>query len=247
MRRILLLAGTGDARRIAQDLSDLPLIASLAGATASPAEYPCDLRTGGFGGAEAMADWLRANDVAAIIDATHPFAAQISANAVSAAAATNTPITRIHRPPWERAQNETWIDVPTIDAAAKALPLGARAFLATGRGSQDAFVARDDIWCALRLIDPPKTIYPGNGEYVVSRPPFDEASERALFKLLGVTHLVVKNAGGAAARTKLAAAASLNIPIIIVSRPDEPKAAPAIDRENLREWLAEVGAPSNAE
>ena len=242
MTRILLLAGTGDARRIAKDLSDLPIIASLAGATASPADYPCDLRTGGFGGAAAMAQWIETNEITAIIDATHPFAAQISANAVTAAKATSTPITRIHRPPWDQEAGETWITVPTVEAAAKALPRGARAFLATGRGSQDAFTARHDIWCALRLIDPPTSIYPGNGEYVVSRPPFDVASETALFSLLNISHLVVKNAGGAAARTKLTAAAKLNIPIFIVSRPDEPNAAQAIPKEGLRDWLSQVGA-----
>ena len=242
MSRILLLAGTGDARRIAKDLSDLPIIASLSGATASPEDYPCELRTGGFGGAGAMADWLEANNVSAIIDATHPFATQISANAVKAAKAANTPITRIHRPAWKRHSDETWVNVPSVEAAAKALPSGARAFLATGRGSQDAFVARRDVWCALRLIDPPKTTYPGNGEYIVSRPPFDEPSEIALFKLLRITHLVVKNAGGAAARTKLTAAAKLNIPIIIVSRPDEPDAAPALPHAALRNWLREIGA-----
>ena len=242
MKRILLLAGTGDARRIAKDLSDLPIIASLAGATASPADYPCDLRTGGFGGAEAMAQWIETNEITAIIDATHPFAAQISANAVTAAKATNRPITRIHRPPWDQEAGETWITVPDVASAAKALPRGARAFLATGRGSQDEFTARHDIWCALRLIDPPKSIYPGNGEYVVSRPPFDVASETALFSLLNISHLVVKNAGGVAARTKLTAAARLNIPIIIVSRPEEPNAAPAIPREDLRDWLSQVDA-----
>ncbi len=242
MSRILLLAGTGDARRIARDLSDLPIIASLAGATTAPAEYPCDLRTGGFGGAEAMALWIKANNIAAIIDATHPFAAQISANAVAAANATDTPITRILRPPWEQEPGETWIKVPTVGAAARALPEGARAFLATGRGSQDAFTARRDIWCALRLIDPPKSIYPGNGEYIVSRPPFDVASETALFSRLSISHLVVKNAGGAAARTKLTAAAKLNIPIIIVSRPEESNAASEIAQEDLREWLDRIGA-----
>lgn len=242
MKRILLLAGTGDARRIAKDLSDLPVIASLSGATASPEAYPCDLRTGGFGGAEAMADWLRDNRISAIIDATHPFATQISANALKAATAANTPITRIHRPPWEQEVGETWIKVPSVETAAKALPPGARAFLATGRGSQAVFVARQDIWCALRLIDPPTTTYPGNGEYVVSRPPFDKPSEIALFKLLGITHLVVKNAGGAAARTKLTAAGKLDIPIIIVERPEEPNAASAIPADALRTWLKSVGA-----
>ncbi len=242
MSRILLLAGTGDARRIARELCDLPIIASLSGATASPQDYPCDLRTGGFGGAKAMAKWLRGNDITAIIDATHPFATQISANAVAAAQATDTPITRISRPPWEQAPDETWIDVPTVEAAAKALPAGARAFLATGRGSQDAFVARRDIWCALRLIDPPKITYPGNGEYIVSRPPFDAASETTLFQLLNITHLVVKNAGGAAARTKLTAAAKLNIPIVIVSRPDEANAASAIAPDQVRAWLKTVNA-----
>lgn len=242
MKRILLLAGTGDARRIAKDLSDLPIIASLSGAAASPEEYSCDLRTGGFGGAEAMADWLRDNRISAVIDATHPFAAQISANALKAATATGTPITRIHRPPWRQETGETWIKVPSVEAAATVLPPGARAFVATGRGSQDVFVARRDVWCALRLIDPPKTTYPGNGEYVVSPPPFDTPSEMALFTLLGVTHLVVKNAGGAAARTKLTAAAKLGLPIIIVSRPEEPGAATAISADDLRNWLKTVGA-----
>lgn len=242
MNRILLLAGTGDARRIAKDLGDLPVIASLSGATASPEDYPCDLRTGGFGGADAMARWIGDNGISAIIDATHPFATQISANAVAAAKAAGVPITRIQRPAWKQRPDETWIKVATVEAAAKALPSGARAFLATGRGSQDAFTARRDIWCALRLIDPPKTAYPGNGEYIVSRPPFDQPSEIALFKLLGITHLVVKNAGGAAARTKLTAAAKLNIPIIIVSRPEERNAAPAIPREDVRAWLQSTGA-----
>lgn len=240
MSRTLLLAGTGDARRIAKDLSDLPIIASLSGATAAPAEYPCDLRTGGFGGAKAMATWLIDNDIAAVIDATHPFATQISANAVAATNSTNTPITRIVRPAWMQAPGEKWIKVPTVEAAAKALPAGARAFLATGRGSQDAFIARRNVWCALRMIDQPKTTYPGNGEYIVSRPPFDEHSEIALFKLLGITHLVVKNAGGAAARTKLTAAGKLNIPIIIVSRPEETNAASAIARDDLRKWLQAI-------
>ncbi len=244
MKRILLLAGTGDARRVAADLNDLPIIASLSGSTASPEAYPCELRTGGFGGAKAMAEWLRNHQIGAIIDATHPFAAQISANAVVAAKAAGVSLTRIERPPWTPEAYETWINVPGIDAAAKALPKGARAFLATGRGSQGAFVARQDIWCALRLIDPPETQYPGNGEYVVSRPPFDETSEKALFSALKISHLVVKNAGGAAARTKLNAAGKLGIPIIVVERPYEPDAASAIPISQLRAWLKVADAAS---
>ena len=240
MKRILLLAGTGEARRIAAALSDLPVVASLAGSTASPQDYPCEVQTGGFGGAKAMADWLSDHQIGAVIDATHPFAARISANAVVAAEAAGVPLTRVDRPPWTSEPYETWINVPDIEAAAAALPTGARAFLATGRGSQAAFIARRDVWCALRLIDPPDTPYPGNGEYVVSRPPFDEAAEKALFERLRITHLVVKNAGGAAARTKLNAAGRLGVPIIVVARPDEPDAAPAIPESQLRTWLSAI-------
>lgn len=223
MARVLLLAGTGHARRLAADLiaAGHDVTASLAGATKDPAAYPCPSRVGGFGGPTGLASHLQATDPDALIDATHPFAAQISDNARKAAAITGTTLLRLARPEWKPEQGEKWQSVATLEAAAAALPPGARAFLATGRKSLSAFQHRSDIWCALRQVDPPKAPFPGNGKFIIARPPFDTASETKLFASLVITHLVAKNAGGTEARTKLTAAATLGIPIIMVQRPDE--------------------------
>ncbi len=233
---ILLLGGTGHARRLAATLADVvPLIASLSGATKSPKAYPCETRVGGFGGAKAMGDWLTDHDIAAIIDATHPFATQISANACAAASATNTPIISLHRPPWTPNKGDDWHIFSDLESAVAALPRGARAFYATGRGGQDTIRKRADVWSALRVIDDPKSVFPGNGEYIVSRPPFDIAAEKALFSLLNITHLVAKNAGGVAARAKLDAAAALGKPVFLIDRP-EAKLAPALAARDIPEW-----------
>ncbi|MEM7268700.1 MAG: cobalt-precorrin-6A reductase [Pseudomonadota bacterium] len=239
MSRILLLGGTGDARRLAARLSDWPVIASLAGATTDPAAYACKTRLGGFGGAEAMADWLRANKIAAIIDATHPYATTISANAVSASRETQTPLIRVDRPPWRPEPGETWIDVASAEEAAGALPSGTRAFLATGRTTQAAFTARGDVWIALRTVDP-QGEFPGNGAYIAARPPFEVEDEVRLFTELGITHLVVKNAGGTAARTKLTAASRLGLPIVIIARPSEDDIADLAPPHQIEDWLRKV-------
>ncbi len=222
MATVLLLGGTGDARRLAIDLvaAGHMVTASLAGATAAPAPYPCPTRIGGFGGVAGLAAYLRHHRPDALIDATHPYAAQISRNACAAARDTGVPLLRLSRPVWTRQPPEVWTEVPDMAAAAAALPTGARAFLATGRQSLSAFLTRTDIWIALRQVDPPAAAFPGTGQYVLARPPFDEAAERALFTDLRITHLVAKNAGGEAARTKLTAAAALHIPITMVARPD---------------------------
>lgn len=238
---ILLLGGTGAARRLAQDLtawlpSELPLIASLSGATKSPEVYPCETRTGGFGGRDAMADWIRRHDVRAVIDATHPYAARISANAVHAAKTTGVPIVTLDRPPWSPRSDDDWRAHPDLATAVEALPTGARAFFATGRGGVDIIKERTDIWSALRVVDDPKARFPGNGEYIVARPPFDVDAEKALFTLLAITHVVAKNAGDDAARTKLDAAAALGLPVFMIERPDGPR-APALPADRVLAWL----------
>lgn len=244
---ILLLGGTGGARRLAETLAPtIPLIASLSGATKSPKAYPCEVRIGGFGGAEAMADWLTTNNIAAIIDATHPYAAQISANALAAAETTNIPIVTLDRPPWRPRESDDWHHYANIESAVSAIPTGARAFFATGRGGLDVIKKRTDVWSALRVIDDPKATFPGNGEFVTSRPPFDVEAEKALFALLGITHIVAKNAGGTAARAKLDAAAALGKPVFLIERPQGP-AAHALPLEAIPAWAkAQVKAFSAA-
>jgi precorrin-6A/cobalt-precorrin-6A reductase len=232
MKRLLILGGTSDARvlagLVAQDDRFEPVL-SLAGRTAQPLEQGVPTRSGGFGGIDGLADYLTATGTDLMIDATHPYAHQMSRHAQAAARAASVPCLHLCRPPWSKTADENWLNVPDISSAVAALPTGARAFTATGRGSLSAFVLRTDIYTLLRVIDPPTEPYAGNGEYIVARPPFSVEAEVAELRRHRATHLVVKNAGGAAARTKLTAAAQLGLPIVIVARSDLPEGTEIVE------------------
>ena len=162
----------------------------------------------------------------------------MSANAAVAADQTNTPRMCIQRPLWQRETPEEWIEVADIASAVDALPAGARAFTATGRGSMDDFLRRDDIYTCLRVIDPSDDPYPGQGEFVVARPPFSVKAEEKVLKHHRATHLVVKNSGGGPGRTKLTAAGQLGLPIVIVERMPLPKGSQIVeDADAALHWV----------
>jgi len=239
--RILLLAGTAEARALAERLSALPglgVTASLAGVTAEPLPIAAETRRGGFGGADGLARYLRQNAVAAVIDATHPFAAQMAANAAAACVATGTPRLKVLRPPWQPRPG--WQVVADLDAAAAALPPGARVLLTTGRKEIAPFAARADVSFLLRVIEPVADL-PPHIRQLVARPPFALANEIALMQAESATHLVSKNAGGPG-RAKLDAAARLAIPVLMVARPDPPPGPVAATVEAAVAWVAETVA-----
>ena len=225
--KLLLLGGTGDARRIATDLvktGDFDVIASLAGVTRDPSSYPCATRAGGFGGPDGLAGFLRNQQIDLMIDATHPFAAQMSQHTVVASATTGCPVLRIERSSWtERLRREAGWSGPqhaTFEAAANDLPSGAHAFLAVGRKELAAFADRTDVVRYARTIEKlPTSLLNAGLHSIVARPPFSEADERALFSQLAITHLVTKDAGGDLGWTKLRAAIALDITISLVTRP----------------------------
>ena len=241
MMRLLLLAGTAEARQCAAQLADLPgviVTASFAGATRVPADLGVPTRVGGFGGVDGLRNYLITSEIDAVIDATHPFATQITHNATLAVSGLDVPLLHIDRPAWEPRPPELWISVPDIASAVEALPRGARVFTATGRGSLDYFLARDDIYTCLRVMEDQSDTYPGNGEFVVARPPFSVDAEVAVLKHHAATHLLVKNAGGAAGRTKLTAAGKLFLPIIVVDRQPLPDGAMSVSSaEAALSWL----------
>jgi precorrin-6A/cobalt-precorrin-6A reductase len=219
--QILLLAGTAEARALAQRLADLPnlkVTASLAGVTTEPAPIAAQTRRGGFGGAAGLADYLTSHAIAAVIDATHPFAAQMATNAALACTATAIPRLRLIRPPWEPVGD--WHSFPDLAAAAAALPAHAHALLATGRKDTAPFAERPDVRCLLRTIEPVRNL-PPHITQLTARPPFALDDELALIRTRAITHLVSKNAGGPG-RAKLDAAARLAIPILMVERPTPP-------------------------
>ncbi|WP_296417465.1 cobalt-precorrin-6A reductase [Pseudooctadecabacter sp.] len=219
---LLLLAGTGEAKRIAWGLADsgLRVLASLAGATRSPEPLPVPTRIGGFGGEDGFREVLAAENIRAVLDATHPFADRISDRTARICAQLGLPYAQLVRPAWTPQDGDDWTQITTPEDAAPHVPMGATVFLATGRQTVARFRALEGRRILVRVIDPPSAPLPfEGGEFVIGRPPFSVASEVALFEGLGVTHLVTKNAGGNGGRAKLDAARRLGLPVLMIARP----------------------------
>lgn len=236
---VLILAGTAEARELAEEAARLPglrVTASLAGVTSAPVPIAVPTRTGGFGGAEGLAAWLREHRIAAVIDATHPFAERMAANAAAGCDRAGVPKLKLLRPAWEPVGD--WHALPGLAAAAAALPPGGRPLLTTGRKDLGPFLARPDLSCLLRVIEPVPDL-PAHIEQVVARPPYGLDAELALMRGQSVTHLVVKNAGGAG-QAKLEAAARLGVPILVVERPDPPPGPRAASVGEAVSWLRGV-------
>lgn len=236
-----MLGGTQDARRLAEALSraGLDAVYSLAGRTADPAALPLPVRVGGFGGAQGLADWLRAGGVRAVIDATHPFAARISANAVAAAQATGISLIALERPAWQAGPGDRWTVVPDLDGAVAALPdRPARVFLAIGRQHLAGFSARPQHRYLLRLVDPPGADLPLPGATViVDRGPFTVGGDLALMRREGVQVVVARNAGGTGASAKIEAARHLGLPVVMIDRPVLPERRTVEQISAVMDWL----------
>ncbi|WKE68552.1 cobalt-precorrin-6A reductase [Streptomyces sp. WP-1] len=232
-RHVLVLGGTTEARSLAAALAAHPaglrVTTSLAGRTARPEAPAGEIRTGGFGGAEGLAEWLRAHRVDALVDATHPFAASITANAARATAATGVPMVVLRRPGWGPVPGDRWYDVPSLAAAAEALPgLGDRVFLTTGRLGLAAFAHLAEQHFLVRSVERPDPPLPPHTEILLARGPFTVADERELLRAHRVDVLVTKDSGGEATAAKLTAARELGLPVVVVRRPPLPDGVTAV-------------------
>ena len=220
--KILILGGTREAAELALELSEAgyAVITSLAGRTKNPAGLTGDVRIGGFGGPEKMAQWMRENAVHRVIDATHPFAQQISKNAKAACAMAEIPLDIRRRKPWLRQPQDLWHEVAGLAEAAAAIPKGARAFLALGSQHLSAFSTRSDVHFTVRMIDQPKgDIDLPDHALVLGAPSADWREESRLLQDNGITHIVCRNSGGSGAYAKIVAARQLSIPVIIINMP----------------------------
>ena len=224
-KRILILGGTSDARVLATELiaAGHETVSSLAGVTCAPVTPIGGFRVGGFGGEEGLYAYLKSGGFAALADATHPFAAQISQHGFSAALRAGIPYLRLEREPWVLAPGDRWIGVANIAGAVNALPSQARIMLTIGRKEIAPFLARNDISGVARMIEDPSLPMPPNWHLILSRPPFSLEGERSLLSEHRITHLVTKNAGGPQTEAKLLAARTLNLPVIMIARPMKPK------------------------
>ncbi|PTE09358.1 cobalt-precorrin-6A reductase [Mesorhizobium helmanticense] len=222
--RILILGGTTEARQLAGTLAaraGLAITLSLAGRTESPVAQGVPVRTGGFGGAEGLAAYLGEAGIHLLIDATHPYAARISANAAEAARQAGVPIIALRRPGWEQVEGDRWMLVDTVADAVTALgPPSRRVFLALGRQEVAAFEAAPRHHYLVRSVDPvePRLAVP-DATYLLARGPFREADERALLESHRIDAVVSKNSGGEATYGKIAAARTLGLEVVMIRRP----------------------------
>jgi precorrin-6A/cobalt-precorrin-6A reductase len=236
---VLVLGGTAEAREIATALEDAGIraVMSLAGRVQHPDVPVGEARVGGFGGTDGLATWLNEHGCEAVIDATHPFATQISRSAAIACASTGIPLVRLNRPGWKQQPTDRWHWVNDIHgAAALVSTLGARVLLTIGRQRLEAFAAIPDVWFLIRSIDPPAGRLPARHEVVLSRGPFTADGERALMLQHQIDLLVTRDSGGASTEAKLIAARELGIPVIIIRRPSLPGASTVECASQAVEW-----------
>jgi precorrin-6A/cobalt-precorrin-6A reductase len=226
---VLILGGTAEARALAAALvgAGVHVVSSLAGRVRDPALPVGEVRIGGFGGVEGLAAWLREHGVAAVVDATHPFASTMTAHAVSASATAGVPLVVLRRPGWPPEPG--WVWAGSTAAAAALLPsLGKRVFLTTGRTSLAAF-ADLDLEFLVRCVDPPSGPMPRRVHVLLSRGPFTVDGERSLMREHGVDVLVTKDSGGPLTSAKLAAAREEGVTVLVVRRPPLPSGVEAVD------------------
>ena len=245
--RLLILGGTGEAAALAGEAIErfadrLEVVTSLAGRTRKPAAVAGVLRVGGFGGAEGLADYLRANSVDMVVDATHPFAAVISANARDACARAGVPRIMLVRPPWRRRDGDRWIEVDdTARAAAAFAEIGMRAFLTVGAKELHHFAGcTGGVFCLVRLIEAPAKPLPlENHAVIVGRGPFTVTGENTLLTEHRIDIVVSKASGGGATQAKIIAARELGLPVIMVRRPASPDGEQVTSLDAALAWIAE--------
>lgn len=240
--KALILGGTTEATALARRLAGHPAITaevSLAGRTARPVLPPLPTRIGGFGGAEGLAAYLEEHRIAAVVDATHPFAARISANAVAACARAGVPLLVLTRAAWTAGRGDRWIGVPDMAGAADALrPLGRSVFLTVGRQELAPFAAVPDKRYLIRAVDPPDPM-PDLPDHrvILDRGPYTLEGELALLAEHRIDALVSKNSGGTATAAKLEAARRLGLPVVMVERPPATGSATVHEVAAALAWL----------
>jgi precorrin-6A/cobalt-precorrin-6A reductase len=221
--RLLILGGTTEGKALAQVLAerqDIEVVSSLAGRTQLPVLPPGTVRIGGFGGTEGLVRYLSEEKIRLVIDATHPYAAQISRNAAAAAAASALPLLRLERPPWRALPEDNWLDVASLAEAATEAAAFRRVFLSVGGSDLVPFAGIAQTSFLVRRIDLPREPMPLTAhEIVLARGPFAEADERRLLETHAIEAVVSRNSGGEATYGKIAAARALGLPVIMVARP----------------------------
>ncbi len=241
--RVLVLGGSSEASALATRLcadGGVTVTTSLAGRTAAPSALPGQVRIGGFGGPAGLARWLEEERVDAVVDATHPFTAQMPWNAAEACTAQGVPRLRLRRPGWAPEAGDRWsvvADMKTAAAVIATMP-ARRVFLTIGRQQLAEFAGLEQVWFLVRSIERPDPLPLHRAEVLLSRGPFALAGEEELMTSRHIDAVVTKNSGGSAAAAKLTAARRLGIPLVMVARPPAPPGPCVTTVDDALWWLA---------
>ncbi len=251
--RLLILGGTAEARALADQAARrygaaLDVITSLAGRTAQPLGQAGHVRIGGFGGVDGLADYLGRQSIDVVIDATHPFAATMSAHAHEACASLSVPRLAVVRPAWQRRDGDTWIEVDGIAGAIDAISAltaghdgDLRVMLTLGASALAAFADLKDVWVLARMIEaPPDPVPIPNCQVIEARGPFTVADEQALLSHHRIDVLVSRHSGGDATGAKIAAARALGLPVVMIRRPAPAPGPHAATVAEALSWLEET-------
>lgn len=243
---LLILGGTLEATALCARLADLKAqgTLSLAGRVARPKRQPLPMRVGGFGGVAGLQSYLKEARITHVVDATHPFARQMSLNAIAACEALDLPLVALARAPWAEEPGDSWQHVPDIPGAVAALNRPAlRVMLAIGRMHLAAFAPNPQHHYLLRLVDPPEHALPfPHATTLVDRGPFSVEGDRALMEAHDIELVVSKNSGGRGAIAKIAAARELDLPVLMIDRPEMPDRAEVASVDAVIDWLRDHGA-----
>ena len=238
---MLVLGGTAEARALAAELHrrGVPFVSSLAGRVSNPALPVGEVRIGGFGGVDGLARYLAQERITHVVDATHPFAATMTAHA--ARACHEVPLVVLRRAGWTPRPGDRWARVPSITVAAeRAAAAGpGTVFLTTGRRDLGAFAGDDRHEYLIRTVDPPAGPAPPRTTLLLARGPYTVDGERALMREHGVRLLVTKDSGGELTVAKLDAARELGLPVVVVDRPPLPDGVRAV--ETVEAVLSQLG------
>ncbi|WP_205904717.1 cobalt-precorrin-6A reductase [Diaphorobacter sp. HDW4A] len=242
MTQVLLLGGTFDAHVLSNrlDAAGIACTYSFAGATQSRREQALPTRVGGFGGIVGLTHYLQAHKISHVIDATHPFAAQMSRHAIAACGALGIPLLSMERPPWQATAHDQWTHVADMEAAACTLrPHHHRVFLAIGRKQLPMFASLSaSHHFLLRVVDQPDApLLPAPHALIVERGPFQLDDELALIRTHAIDCIISKNAGGKDTYAKIKAARQLHLPVIMVNRPSLPQRMQCETPEEAMQWL----------
>ena len=244
--RVLILGGTHEAFQLAERLAargSVEFISSLAGRTREPRLPKGQVRTGGFGGAEGLANYLHAERITHLVNATHPFAAQISTNAVTAADAAGIPLLRLLRPAWAARQDDRWVAArDSAEAAELCRREGGHIFLTLGSGELDAFAQIHNAHFLVRMVDPPERLPLRDCRVITARGPFSLQDELRLLTEHRIGLIVAKNSGGEATYAKIDAARRMGLTVVMIERPAialDPRCPAVTGVDDVVAWITQ--------